>query len=36
MLKEKNDPFHVLLPALLFAVLVVYLLMSDASVIGPF
>lgn len=36
MLKEKSDPFLMLLPALLFALLVIYLLFSDTATVGPF
>lgn len=36
MFKEKSDPVYAVIPALLFLVLVIYLLVSDPSTVGPF
>lgn len=36
MFKEKSDPVYAVIPALLFLALVIYLLVSDPSTVGPF
>jgi len=36
MLKEKAEPIFALIPALLFVLLVIYLLVSDPGTVGPF
>ncbi len=36
MFKEKSDPVFALIPALLFVLLVIYLLISDPAAVGPF
>ncbi len=36
MFNEKSDPVYAVIPALLFLVLVVYLLVSDPAIVGPF
>ncbi len=36
MFDEKSDPVYAVIPALVFLVLVVYLLVSDPAIVGPF
>jgi hypothetical protein len=36
MFKEKSDPVFALIPALLFVLLVIYLLVSDPTIVGPY